>query len=128
MNLSTYFMGNFGAKCLCIEQGHIHFKETISLLRIYHIYWSLYAWCRTHGVLHFIFLILITINYWNEKLIKDGKAFQSKTNRPLTNRCMGYIVNKLQQVWRWGRAGARDEGPKVNKVELVLGVGGPHVG
>ena len=34
----------------------------------------------------------------------NKKAFQSKANRPLVNRCMVYIVKKLEQVW----AGAGD--------------------
>ena len=28
----------------------------------------------------------------------DKKAFQSKTNRLLADRCMGYIMNKFEQV------------------------------
>ena len=49
----------------------------------------------------------------------NKKAFQSKANRPLVNRCMVYIVKKLEQVW----AGAGD-----GKTGLVGGgVGVPSV-
>ena len=30
------------------------------------------------------------------------KAFQLKADRPLSDRCIGYIVNKFEQVWRGG--------------------------
>ena len=33
------------------------------------------------------------------KFCANKKAFQSKDNRPLANRCMGYTVNKFEQDW-----------------------------
>ena len=46
------------------------------------------------------------------------KASQSKTNRLCGNRCVGYIMNKFEQVLR---DGAKARGcPKVNKFEQVL--------
>ena len=47
------------------------------------------------------------------------KAFQWKANHPLANRCMGYIVNKFEQVML-------GEGSQVNKIEQVRGEGVPN--
>ena len=34
----------------------------------------------------------------NTKIHTNKKVLQSNANRPLTERCMAYIVNKFQQV------------------------------
>ena len=58
--------------------------------------------------------------------IRYKKAFQSKVNRPLADRCMGYIVNKFEQVRgqvpKGGGVGGR---PYVNKFEHVHGEASP---
>ena len=46
------------------------------------------------------------------------KASQSKTNLLPGNRCVGYIMNKFEQVLRDGAKARRC--PKVNKFEQVL--------
>ena len=50
----------------------------------------------------------------------NKKAFQSKTNWPLADRCLGYIVNKFEHV----RGGAKKS--HVNKFEHFWRPGGPH--
>ena len=34
----------------------------------------------------------------NYERISNKKVFQSNTNRPLSDRCMGYMVNNFEQV------------------------------
>ena len=55
--------------------------------------------------------------FWPEKKLKfaiRNKAFHLKANRPLANRCLGYTVNKFEEV-RAGVFGPAPEDPKVNK-------------
>ena len=43
-----------------------------------------------------------------------------KANCPLVDRCMGYIVNKFEQVWRMKRLRPRDgERPEESASEQV---------
>ena len=56
--------------------------------------------------------------------IRYKKAFQSKVNRPLADRCMGYIVNKFEQVRGQVPKGG-GERPHVNKFEHVHGEASP---
>ena len=68
------------------------------------------------------------------------QAFQPKANRPLTNKCMEYIVNKFEEVVgdRGGRRGPKRTslnrsrggvmGSQMNKFEEVWRLGGRHMG
>ena len=57
------------------------------------------------------------------KYLINEKAFQHKTNLPLTDRCMGYIVNKFEHVQR-GRAETRWWGsPKSTSLNRSEGSG-----
>ena len=62
----------------------------------------------------------------NTKINTNKKAFQSNSNRPLTERCMAYIVNKFQEVGVGAGQGGQVkgfpmwlQGPHVNKFEHI---------
>ena len=58
---------------------------------------------------------------WEHLLWNTRRPFQSKASRPHANRCMGYIVNKFEQVWRGVPMG-------VGGLRLGPGRDHPHVG
>ena len=60
----------------------------------------------------------ICVNSFNPPLVGTGLSVEDQLPH-LSYRCVGYIVNKFEQVWgpeAWPRS------PQVNKVEHVQGV------
>ena len=71
--------------------------------------WQNPPWIRQCSEIGFKFLS-------GMKLSPNNKVFQSKANRRLANRCVGYITIKFRQVWMEGQ-GKRSS--QVNKFEHV---------
>ena len=71
--------------------------------------------------------------YLRRRYTRDKKTFQSKANRQLGERCMGYIANKfknrsrgspsenVQEVPTWDSNMSGGDGALVNKFELDWG-------
>ena len=63
---------------------------SLSHTKLFIFYHSIYVVLITDVEMNCVFVNGIFIHY-------NKKAFQSKANRPLANRCLGYMVNEFEQ-------------------------------
>ena len=103
-----------------MKKEWIFFSTVKMILTETVFYWSLVPFCNNHSFTILAAIPIATLNVFTysenttvnslwfvlcfakNKYDHYKKTLQSQANRPLADRCMGYIVNKFEQVGRGG--------------------------